>query len=151
AEFFARHGSGGKPGASLPPLPSGEAELDRLFWTVAASCARRAVPGDEPQGPDHDAEVFSFHCDQRTGEPRISGPGLVEALALLQRLQACRPLGTAARPEEAFQDGLAVLCLCEASWLVPFQKAQKRRDRFGICQVPGAGRYHTASGEVRDL
>jgi ABC-type glycerol-3-phosphate transport system substrate-binding protein len=151
AEFFARRGPDGKPGPSLPALPAGEEDLDRLFWTVAASCARRAVPADEATGEDPPDEVFSFHCDQRTGKPRIAGPGFVLALEHLQRLQAFRPEGTTAQPEEAFRDGRAVLCLCAASWLVPFQKAPGVRDRFGICQVPGAARYYTAGGEEKTL
>jgi ABC-type glycerol-3-phosphate transport system substrate-binding protein len=143
AETCAARGSNGKPGPSLPPLPAGDEELDRLFWTVAASFARRAVPADEAVGEDrreHLEEVFSFHCDQKTGAPRIAEPGFVAALKLLQRLQKCRPAGTAARPEEAFRDGRAVLCLCEASWLVPFQQQRGLRDNFGVCPVPGARR-----------
>jgi len=130
---------------SLPPLPEDEDGLDRLFFTVAASYARRAVPADEKAGKDHLDETFSFHFDQQTGEPRIAEPGFVEALALLQRLQRCRPAGTAARPEEAFAQGKAVLYLTDASRLIEFQKQPALRDRFGVCQIPGSARYYGAS------
>src|SRR5262249_45774111 len=128
AEFF--HETDGKP--SLPPLPESEGELDRLFFTVAASYARRAASAPhEKRAKDHLDETFSFHSDRRTGDPRIDGPGFVEALALLQRLQRCRPKGTSARPESAaFERGEAVLCLTEATALVDFQKQAALRDRF---------------------
>jgi ABC-type glycerol-3-phosphate transport system substrate-binding protein len=140
AEFF--RDLTGRP--SLPPLPESEADLDRLFYTVAASYARRAVPADEKGAMDRLDETYSFHFDQRTGGVRIAGPGFVEALALLQRLQGCRPTDTAARPEDAFAQGAAVLCLTDASSLVEFQKRPALRDRFGVCQIPGALRHYAA-------
>jgi ABC-type glycerol-3-phosphate transport system substrate-binding protein len=147
AEFFSRHHPSGKSGPSLPPLPADEAALDRLFYTVAAPHARRAVPQDEPRGPDHVALVFAFHYDLQTGKPRIAGPGFVAALDLLQRLQSCRPEGPSARPAEAFLTGQAILGVVEASWLVEFQKKPALRDRFGVCQVPGADHYFTLGDE----
>jgi hypothetical protein len=149
-EFFMRHHPLGKPGPSLPPLPADEAALDRLFYTVAASYARRAVPADQPAGADHRALVFAFHYDLETGSPRVATPGVVAALDLLKRLQACRPGQSRSRPAQALLDGQAVLGVVEASWLVEFQKKPALRDRFGVCQVPGADRYFTPQGsEVR--
>src|SRR5436305_689927 len=66
AEFFCDKASG-RSGPSLPPLPADNAALDRLFYTVAASYARRAVRVDESPGPGHAHDVFSFHYDQKTG------------------------------------------------------------------------------------
>jgi ABC-type glycerol-3-phosphate transport system substrate-binding protein len=149
AEYFQRHAPGGKPAPSLPPLPEGAAELDRLFCTVAASCARRAVRLDELAGREHLDEVFSFHCDQKTGAPRIAGPGFVAALRLLQRLQACRPAGTHPRPIEAFRDGRAVLCIADASALHAIQQVPALRDKVGVCPVPGSARYFTSAGQER--
>lgn len=144
AEFFARRGS--KPAPSLPPLPADEAGLDRLFYTVAAPHARRAVPPDQPVGPDHRAEVFAFHYDLDSGKPRIATPGFVAALQLLQRLQPCRPAGSSTQPARALLEGQAVLGLVEASDLAVLQADPKMRDRFGVCEVPGAGRYFTPRG-----
>jgi ABC-type glycerol-3-phosphate transport system substrate-binding protein len=146
AEFFAKHHPSGKAGPSLPALPADEAALDRLFYTVAAPYARQAVPQDRPVGPDHQADVFAFHYDLATGKPRIATPGFVAALDLLKRLQPCRPAAGGARPETALLDGQAVLGVVEAAWLMKFQQKPELRDRFGVCVVPGAGRYFTSKG-----
>src|SRR5205823_2906939 len=122
---------------------------DRLFYTVAVSYARRAISTEEEAGMAHRDEVFSFHYDLTTGKPRIATPGFVEALRLLQRLRACRPEQPADRPEEAFRDGRAVLCLADASALPAFQKDPGLRDKFGICRVPGAGHYFTYQTEEK--
>src|SRR5262249_49533130 len=132
-------------------LPEDAAALDRLFYTVAASYARRAVPADEKAGPEHLDEVFSFHFDLKTGAPRIATPGFVDALALLKRLQDCAPKKPSVAPEDAFRDDEAVLCLTEASRLVDFQKSAKVRDRVGVCPVPGAGHYYTPAGKRVDV
>ena len=144
ADFFRQHPVG-KPGPapSLPPLPADEVALDRLFYTVAAPHARRAVPQDEPSGEDRLAELFAFHYELKKGKPRIATPGFVAALELLQRLQKCRPAGPSARPAEALLRGQAVLGVVEASWLVAFQENPELRDRFGVCGVPGSDRYFT--------
>jgi hypothetical protein len=151
AEFFRRHHPSGKPGPSLPALPADEPALDRLFYSVAAPLARRAVAQDEQVAKDHLALVFAFHYDLDTGKPRVAGPGFVAALELLQRLQACRPAGSSPRPAEAFRTGQAVLGVVEASWLVEFQKTPALRDRIGVCQVPGSDRCFTPQGEPVDL
>jgi ABC-type glycerol-3-phosphate transport system substrate-binding protein len=147
AEYFRRHGPDDRPAPSLPPLPRGDDDLDRLFYTVAAGFARRAVPSDEPVPSDeagrarHQDDVFSFHYDLKTGRPRIAAPGFVHALKLLQRLQACRPAEPADRPEEAFRDGRAVLCLADAPWVKTFQKTPALHDKIGVGRVPGGDRY----------
>jgi multiple sugar transport system substrate-binding protein len=140
AEYFRAHGPGGQAGPSLPPLPADEGGLDRLFYTVAADFARRAIPDKEDTAGIAD-EVFSFHYDLKTGRPRLDAPGFVYALRLLQRLQKCRPEGGSAAPAEAFRDGKAVLCLTDASWLPVFQKSAAVRDKFSVCPMPGGGRY----------
>ncbi|HEY7426148.1 MAG TPA: ABC transporter substrate-binding protein [Gemmataceae bacterium] len=147
AEYFREHGPDVHPAPSLPPLPRGDDDLDRLFYTVAAGFARRAVPSDEDEPRDEAGraryrnDVFSFHYDRNTGRPRIAAPGFVHALKLLQRLQACRPAEPADRPEEAFGDGQAVLCLADAPWVKTFQATPALRDKIGIGRVPGGERY----------
>jgi hypothetical protein len=44
-------------------------------------------------------------------------------------------------PEEAFRDGLAVLCLTDAPWLKTFQKTPALHDKVGVCRIPGGDRY----------
>jgi ABC-type glycerol-3-phosphate transport system substrate-binding protein len=143
AEFFQKHPPAGKAAPSLPALPADDGALDRLFYTVAAPFARRAVREEENVAPD---EVFSFHYDLKDGTPRISTPGFVAALELLRRLQACRPAEPAAVPAKAFAAGQAVLCLTDAPALVEFQNSPAVRDRFGVCPVPGAEYYYPFRG-----
>lgn len=139
AEYF--HGQLGEDKESLPPLPRDDDGLDRLFYTVAAGFARHAVPANKERGAGHQDDVFSFHYDMKTGRPRLSAPGFVHALKLLQRLQACRPAEPADRPEEAFRSGRAVLCLADAPWVKTFQATPALRDKFSISRVPGGERY----------
>ncbi|HEY7157922.1 MAG TPA: extracellular solute-binding protein [Gemmataceae bacterium] len=141
AEYFQTHGPDGRAAPSLPPLPRDDDALDRLFYTVAAGYARRAVPADEARGAGHQDDVFSFHYDLQTGQPRIAAPGFVYALKLLQRLQACRPAEPADRPEEAFRDGRAVLCVADAPWVKTFQTTPALRDKISVGRVPGGDRY----------
>jgi multiple sugar transport system substrate-binding protein len=150
AEHFRDKGVAGRPGPSLPPLPRSDADLDRLFYTVAAGFARRAVRDDEGRRGYQPNDLFSFHYDFQTGQPRIASPGFVHALRLLQRLQACRPAETADYPEEAFRDGRAVLCLADAPWIVTFQKTPALHDKVGICRVPGGERsFDYQTGQER--
>ena len=152
AEYFREHPpltppgtggdkGGGRSGPSLPPLPRADADLDRLFYTIAAGYARRAVPADEARRADHQDDVFSFHYDLKTGRPRIAEPGFVYALELLQRLQKCRPTEAAKHPDEAFRQGRAVLCLTDAPRLKVFQQTPGLRDKVGVCRLPGGECY----------
>jgi multiple sugar transport system substrate-binding protein len=138
AEFFYQAQK--KP--SLPPLPADVRELDRLFYAVAAPFARRGVREDEADEKVPAEDLFAFHFDLNTGNPRIAMPGFVRALALLQRLQAFRPRGssgTAAQPWQAFRKGDAVFCLASVHHLSALQeKGSPVRDRFGVCPVPGS-------------
>src|SRR6185437_11036540 len=140
AEYFQQKAKG-QSEPSLPPLPRDAADLDRLFYTVAAAFARRAVPADEARRADHQDDMFSFHYDLKTGRPRIATPGFVDALKQLQRWQACRPVEPADTPEEAFRAGRAVLCLTDAPWLKVFQKTPALHDKVGVCRVPGGDHY----------
>jgi multiple sugar transport system substrate-binding protein len=154
AEHFHAKGLDGKPGPSLPPLPADDADLLRLFYTVAAPHVRRAVPADAPQKASSNAELYSFTYDVATGKPLIASQGFVHALDLLQRLQACRPPQDSAKPAEAFLAGQAVFCLTDASWLLPFQdrKRSKVRDRFAIGPMPGADRvFDLRTGKEQKL
>lgn len=140
---------------SLPPLPARDdrAGLSRLFYTAAASFARRAVRADEPDPKDEaarrlrDQELFFFHYDERSAEPRINSRGFLEALKLLQRLQPYR--GRAASPEEALLNGEASLGIAEAGLLMRLQNNPKTRDQYAVCPVPGSEVSWGASGEVR--
>jgi len=141
AEYFRDHRMEGQARPSLPPWPTSDAALDRLFYTVATNFARRAMPSDEARRPDREDALFSFHYDLATGQPRIVSPGFVQALKLLQRLGKCRPKELAAAPEEAFRNGRAVLCLTDAPWIKTFQNTPALHDKVGVCRIPGAERY----------
>lgn len=144
AEYFRDRRVMGQSRPSLPPLPRAEADLDRLFYTAAAGFARRAVPADlsaaDGRG-EEEGDLFSFHYDLQSGQPRIAAAGFVHALKLLQRLQACRPAEPADHPPQTFRDGRAVLCLADAPWLKTFQRTPALRDKVGVCSIPGGDRY----------
>jgi ABC-type glycerol-3-phosphate transport system substrate-binding protein len=145
AEFFSKNG---KP--SLPALPADDDALDRLFWTVAASYARKAVP---PVGAEavkaQQEDLFGFYYDLKTGQPRLNAPGFVHGLEMLQRLQHCTPSRPGTVPEQDFLEGKAVLCVTDACWLATFQHSPAMRDKIGICRIPGAAQYFTFGGEPR--
>jgi multiple sugar transport system substrate-binding protein len=127
--------------ASLPPLADDDERLDRLFYSIAAPLARRAIPEDEKPRPP-DVEVFPFHYDLDGRQPRINSAGFVRALDLLGRLQAYRPAATTSEPEQAFQSGEAVLCLASPASIARFQDATSRvRGKVGFCRVPGSEEY----------
>jgi multiple sugar transport system substrate-binding protein len=134
AEFF-----NGRPETkpSLPPLASDD-EIDTVFHSIAASCAVRAVDVLHlPRDKDARAELFSFHCDFTTGDPRIASPGFVHALTLFKRLQACRAADNGKPGPEAFAAGKAVLCLADVSWVGRFTRNTARL-RFGARRLPGS-------------
>jgi multiple sugar transport system substrate-binding protein len=134
AEYFHEHGMGG-----LPPLPRADADLDRLFYQVAAGYARRALRTNEERDAAHAEDAFSFHYDVKTGQPRIASAGFVHALKWLQRVQKCRPPEPKDQdhPEKAFAAGRAVLCLTDVPWLKTFQQRPDLRDKIGLCRLPG--------------
>jgi multiple sugar transport system substrate-binding protein len=138
AEFFHSEGQAGQPAPSLPPLPERAEELDYLFHSVAAPYARRAVFQGESR-PIIDEELFSYHYNLKTGEPRIDQPGFVYALHLLQKLQEFRPAQSVTQPAQAFANGQAVLCIADASWIARFRKNLPAAS-IGICAVPGSDR-----------
>jgi ABC-type glycerol-3-phosphate transport system substrate-binding protein len=142
AEYFHEHGGDGRPAPSLPPLSKDDAELDRLFYTVAACYARRAVPAGEAHQAERENDLFAFHYDIDTGLPRLAAPGFVHALKLLQRMQACRPTEATEHPQEAFLSGRAVLCLTDSPWLKAFQRTPALRDKVGICPLPAGDHYY---------
>ena len=145
AEYFYRQ-RGPKPAPSLPPLPAAPRGLDRLFYSVAAPFARRALEEGGAEDKATVADQFAFHFDLETGRPRIDTPGFVHALGLLRRLQAYRPAGAAAEPWQAFRKGDAVLCLGECGLLAHFQeKGSPVWDRVGVCPVPGSRAYFDAA------
>jgi multiple sugar transport system substrate-binding protein len=141
AEYFSGNLHPGQQLPSLPPLPEQAEELDYLFETVAASCARRAILQDERKR-DPQEDLFSFHFDLTTGQPRIDKPGFVRALQLLQQLQPFRPSKAQAEPAQAFANGQAVVCLAQASWIGRFRK-QLGPSSIGVCQVPGSAHWFT--------
>ncbi len=142
AEYFPAARELGKRLPSLPGLPQRDADLDRLFYTVAASTARRMLEADradEEGNNTSDDDLFAFHFDLVTGKSRIDGAGFVQALRLLQRLQDSRPPEVEPSPWKRFRDGQAVLCLGDARLLGEFQAASSPvRDRVGVCRVPGS-------------
>jgi ABC-type glycerol-3-phosphate transport system substrate-binding protein len=151
ALYFHEHPPAGFQDRCLPPLPEDADALEREFFAVAAPLARRAAREDDRLRTSN-VELFSFHYDLETGRPRIAEPGFVEALALLQRLQAHRKPGAGASPQEAFRTGQAVFCFANASWVARFQDEKSAvRDKFEICRMPGSsGYYDYRSGELRE-
>jgi multiple sugar transport system substrate-binding protein len=125
------------PCPSLPPLPAGDDDLDRLFYTAVVPFARQAVREDAAKPPPSN-EVFSFHYDLQTGEPRIDTAGFVHGLKLLQHLQSFRPGGTAAEPAASFEKGEAALCLASPSWIARFQQSTLVRGKFGFRRLPSS-------------
>jgi multiple sugar transport system substrate-binding protein len=151
AEFFRDQHPSGKAGPSLPALPADDGELDTLFYQVAASYVRRGIPTDEPSGADQLDELFSFHCDQKSGQPRLASPGFVAALQLLARLQQCRLPGRETRPERALLTGQAVLAIAPVRVLLDLQNNPNTRDRIGLTAVPGTHRYFSYTGQPRSV
>ena len=154
AEYFYRQ-RGARPAPSLPPLPASEHGLDRLYYAVAAPFARRAVEEDTPDDKVPEADLFAFHFDLKTGQPRIASPGFVHALELLRRLQAYRPAAATTEPWRTFARGDAVLCVADCGRLGEFQqRGSPVWDRIGVCPVPGSrvyfdgetGRRHALGG-----
>ncbi|MFO0928934.1 MAG: hypothetical protein U0736_18250 [Gemmataceae bacterium] len=147
AEFFRDHHPAGRPGPSLPPLPAAATDLDEQFYVVAAGYARRAVRQDEAPAPDTLDALFSFQYDQKTGEPRIAGPGFVAGLRTLVRLQACRPGDRArGRPTPSWS-GQAVLGVIRADELQRLQQA--KRSATGSASPSCRGCSHLHRGRSR--
>jgi multiple sugar transport system substrate-binding protein len=130
AAFFAARRS--RP--SLPPLPAADAGLCAAFGAVAAPLAVRAVPVEAGQGREaRSAKAFSFQYDVDTGEPRLTEPGFVEALALLQRIQPYRAAtATAAEAMRVDQVALGAVTLADLGQLSPEQAR-----RWGVFRTPG--------------
>jgi multiple sugar transport system substrate-binding protein len=139
AEFFAKERS--KP--SLPPLPNDDAGLDRALGVIAAPFAVRAATGSlRPRSDDDAGRIagFSFQYDAVTGEPRIASPGFVEALKLLQQLQAYRSQKSSA--VAALRDDEAVFGIVTLDELAALRG--NGRGRWGVARVPGSRRVFAA-------
>jgi multiple sugar transport system substrate-binding protein len=139
SEYFCGSRDPRKTAPSLPPLPENSEELDYVFQAVAAPYARQAISQDTNRAVGDD-ELFSYHYDLKTGQPRIDHPGFVRALQLLQKLQRFRPSRPDALPAQAFAEGSAVLCLAEASWIARFRK-RLPENCIGVCEVPGSASW----------
>jgi multiple sugar transport system substrate-binding protein len=139
AEFFLQQDKA----PSLPPLPADDRSLDALFYAVAAPLARRAVREADPGHEQTDEDLFAFYFDLKTGAPRLTAPGFVEALGLLKAMQACRPPGTSDKPWQAFRDRKAALCVDDCRRLEEFQKRDSPvYDLVGVCAMPGSSFYY---------
>lgn len=137
AAFFAEHL--GKP--SLPPLPADEVGLERLFHAVAAPYAVRAVREDEFASvrervriDDRQASAaMSFQYDAMTGLPRIADGGFVDALKLLQRLEAYRPRNGDRNAATSAEAALVIVTLGELTAV----RASAPSGNWGVFRVPG--------------
>jgi ABC-type glycerol-3-phosphate transport system substrate-binding protein len=132
----ARKAAGDKP--SLPPLPADADDLDALFFDVAAPLARMALNDEKFRTgggikPDEFLRLSSFLADLHDGRPLVAEPGFVAALELLQRLQKCRPPGTAASAGEAVRSGQAALAVVTMADL-----AAGLPDHWQIAPIPGS-------------
>jgi multiple sugar transport system substrate-binding protein len=153
AAFFhqSQRSDTGAPLASLPPLPNSDELLDFEFESIAAPIARRAAhEGQVP--PPNENDLFSFLFDVRSLEPRVATPGFIEALGLLEKLQAYRAPGAVAEPAMAFASGQATLCLAGTEWIAKFQDENlPLRGRFGVARLPGSRRvYDDGAGKVQN-
>jgi multiple sugar transport system substrate-binding protein len=151
AEYFHNQPRPGinHPCASLTALPTDDDGLDRLFYSVAASFAHAAVREDDPKPPSP-IEQFSFHYDLGDGTIRIATSGFVEALKLLQRLQAFRPAQPSTDPLASFINGEAVLSLAPVDAISRFK--QKLRGRFGVRRLPGSSQvFGYRTGQARSI
>jgi multiple sugar transport system substrate-binding protein len=134
ADYFK---DAGQP-AALPPLADRAEEVSEQFFAIATPFVVRAVAEGTQPLPGFD-ELYSFHYDLATGQPRLESPGFVHALQLLQRLQRCRPAASAAEPALAFRQGQAVLCLAEPAWAARFEEAGSPiQGKFSCCRLPGS-------------
>ncbi len=151
AEFARQAAYFHKAGFPLPPLADDPVTLERWFGQVASGYARPPVYDQGPnQGPLAENALGLFQ-DPATGKPRLTEPGLVHGLRLLQTLQASRERQRpeSGSPEMAFRSGRAALCVCEAPWIVRFQEANSPvRDRVGVVGLPGAEKSFDAKGET---
>jgi ABC-type glycerol-3-phosphate transport system substrate-binding protein len=151
AEQFAQ--ADGQP--SLPPVPTDDAALDRLYHEIVAPFVRRAVDQTSIKGRGFGvAEApaqFSFHYDLATAQPRLTRvPGFAVALQLLQRLQACRPPGTSATPAEAFRTGQAVLATVTLAELATLQRSAACAGKVGVVRIPGSRRVHLTDAPTEE-
>jgi hypothetical protein len=125
-------------------------ELDREFYSVAAPFARQGV--EELGKPLPGVDLFSFHYDLATGEPRIQTAGFVHGLTLLRQLQSFRPAEAALEPPASFEKGEAALCLANVAWISRFQKSNHVKGRFSFCRLPGSRRvFDYRTGQERPL
>ncbi|MBY0228825.1 MAG: extracellular solute-binding protein, partial [Gemmataceae bacterium] len=134
--------AGKRKAPSLPPLPSDNAALDRLFHLIAASHVHAPVKEDAPDDGGNRERTFFYHYDSK-GEPRIGGGGFLDALRAMKAMQPARPERAAAEPMEEFRAGRAVLAIAEAGWIARLQQEPALRDKVAACPVPG-----TAKGRI---
>ncbi|MFQ3650247.1 MAG: hypothetical protein SNJ75_07935 [Gemmataceae bacterium] len=139
ALFFHEHLK--KPSlAALPETPEGR---ERLFHLLAACHARRAIREDEPEGADHEAEVFYFHYRPGTHEPRLATPGFVYALELLRQMQPAR-----SSEADYLRRGEPALAVIEAGELTHWQQQPTTRDRYAVFALPGADRFWNSADKL---
>jgi multiple sugar transport system substrate-binding protein len=139
AEFFAAR----RARPSLPPLPADDAGICAAFGAVAAPFAVPAVvaSADRP-GQGRSARPFSFQYDVDSGEPRLAGPGFVEALALLKRMHSHRAATpTVAEAMRSDQMALGYVTLADLGELKPGEAR-----RWGVFRTPGSRRVFGPDG-----
>jgi multiple sugar transport system substrate-binding protein len=135
ADFFASR----RARPSLPPLAGDEADICAAFEAVAAPSAVRAVVtvADKP-GRAHTAKPFSFEYDVDSGEPRIAGPGFVDALDLFKRMQPRR--AAAPTPADAMRSDQVALASVRLADLAALGPDEARK--WGVFRTPGSRRVN---------
>jgi ABC-type glycerol-3-phosphate transport system substrate-binding protein len=129
ADFFAAR----RARPSLPPLPADDAGLCAVYESVAAPFVVRAVNAVADRSGARSAEAFSFQYHVDSGQPRLSEPGFVEALALLKRMQPHRATtATAAEAMKSDQVALAAIRLADLAAAGPDEAR-----RWGVFRPPG--------------
>jgi ABC-type glycerol-3-phosphate transport system substrate-binding protein len=139
AEFFAAR----RARPSLPPMPTDDAGVCAAFEAIAApSSVPAVVTTAERPGQGRSARPFSVQYDVDSGDPRLAGPGFIEALALLKRMNPHRATSpTAAEAMRSDQMALGYVTLAEFGGLKPGEAR-----RWGVFRTPGSRRVFGPDG-----
>lgn len=137
---------------SLCSLPESDAELEWLFWTISAPFTRQEITLLNVSSVDpvkrqlEKNNQLTFAFDFKTGKPRLTSKGFVEALTLMKDLQKYRaPMKKGVSRTDSFRPGGSVLAVGPA-WLTGrfrerFPATAETAPGFSFCPVPGSQFY----------
>jgi ABC-type glycerol-3-phosphate transport system substrate-binding protein len=123
---------------SLPPLGNDDA-LDRDFFSVAAAFAVPPLTDSDLKSRSVNdpavTNMYGFHFDIETGEPRLTDPGFVKALEWLKASQSFRIHGGTL--VEAFANDRAVFGLGSLADVASLKPAE-HPNRYAVAPVPAS-------------